>query len=130
MGRSAKSEVVMAAMDNLRLFILVDTSNPIYTSFFPSFIAREGCASQPIQAQSSPHRHVTTRIVSPCWFLEGGPQQLEGGGILGNGAGSTMHSRDGDDDDSLDLLLLQQPPPWLLLRSGGGGGGGVLDDDD
>lgn len=83
-------------------------------------MAREGCASQPIQAQSSPHRHVTTRIISPCWFLEGGPQQLEGGGILGNGAGSTIRSTDGD---SFDLLLPQHPP---LLVSGSGGGGGAV----
>lgn len=59
--------VQMAAIERRRLLpVFSDVSNPMYTSFFPSFIALEGCASQPIQAQESPHRHVTTRIVSPC----------------------------------------------------------------
>ncbi|KAG2206577.1 hypothetical protein INT47_008594 [Mucor saturninus] len=44
-----------------------------------------------MQAQESPHRQVTTRIVSPCWFLEGGPQQDVGGGILGNGTASNSN---------------------------------------
>jgi hypothetical protein len=114
-------EVVIAAIDSRRLFILLVLSNPTYTSFFPSFMAREGCASQPIHAQSSPHRQVTTRIIWPCWFLEGGPQQLEGGGIMGNGAGSIIRGSGGD-DNLFDLLLPQQPPPpppLLLLASGG-----------
>lgn len=70
----------------------------MYTSSLPSFIAREGCASHPIQAHESPHRQVTTRIISPCWFLEGGPQHDDGGGILGNGAGSSGKEGDGDDE--------------------------------
>lgn len=84
----------MVAMERRRLLLFNDVSNPIYTSFLPSFIALEGCASQPIQAQESPHRHVTTRIVSPCWFLDGGPQHEDGGGISGSGTGSSGNSED------------------------------------
>jgi len=86
----------MAAMERRRLLLFTNVSNPMYTSFFPSFIALEGCASQPIQAQESPHRHVTTRIISPCWFLEGGPQHEDGGGISGSGTGSSGNN-EGDE---------------------------------
>lgn len=89
----------MAAMERRRLLLFTNVSNPMYTSFFPSFIALEGCASQPIQAQESPHRHVTTRIISPCWFLEGGPQHEDGGGISGSGTGSSGNS-EGDESMS------------------------------
>lgn len=58
-------------------------------------MALEGCASHPIQAHESPHRHVTTRMVSPCWFLEGGPQHEDGGGMSGSGTGSSGNSKGG-----------------------------------
>lgn len=106
----------MAAMESRRLLLFTDVSNPIYTSFFPSFIALEGCASQPIQAHESPHRHVTTRIVSPCWFLEGGPQHEEGGGMSGSGTGSSGN-REGDEFMSVGMN------DNAVIEVGGGGGG-------
>lgn len=84
-------------------------------------------------------------MVSPCWFLEGGPQHDVGGGISGNG---TVSAGNGRGDESISaginrggngevtwngcdfLLLLQQ----LLTGSGVTGRGGVdgvgVDGDD
>jgi hypothetical protein len=74
-------------------------------------------------------------MVSPCWFLEGGPQHDVGGGILGNGtvskgnvrgdesisAGTNIGGNGGVRWNGCDFLLLQQ----LLTVFGVTGKGGA-----
>lgn len=72
---------------------------------------------------------MTTRIISPCWFLEGGPQHEEGGGISGNGTDSITGEFDAEENSGSVGLFSQQEDnfvSFLLLQHPLEGGEGVF----